>query len=103
MSSDELPVEHATSLSIESFAVLDRNLLLSSFLNVFEELFLRWEDGEDLRHLYLERSATLGRKIKAVLPGGDSRTGLAKDISVTGELILEDGQRVSVGDIVHLR
>jgi BirA family biotin operon repressor/biotin-[acetyl-CoA-carboxylase] ligase len=103
MNSAELPVEHATSLGIEGFAVLDRNLLLSTFLNVFEELLLRWEDGEDLRHLYLERSATLGRKIKAVLPGVDTRTGLAKDISVTGELILEDGQRVTVGDIVHLR
>jgi BirA family biotin operon repressor/biotin-[acetyl-CoA-carboxylase] ligase len=103
MSPDELPVPHATSLSIEGFATLNRNLLLASFLNTFEEMLLRWEDGEDIRHLYRERSATLGRKIQADLPGGGSRTGLAEDISLVGELILEDGQRITVGDIVHLR
>jgi BirA family biotin operon repressor/biotin-[acetyl-CoA-carboxylase] ligase len=103
MKIDELPVEHATSLGIEGFGTLDRNLVLASILNTCEELLLRWEDGEDLRHLYRERSATLGRKIQVLLPGGDSRTGLANDISVTGELILDDGQRITVGDIVHLR
>jgi BirA family biotin operon repressor/biotin-[acetyl-CoA-carboxylase] ligase len=103
MSPDELPVPHATSLSIEGFATLNRNLLLASYLNTFEEMLLRWEDGEDIRHLYRERSATLGRKIQADLPGGGSRTGLAQDISLVGELILEDGQRITVGDIVHLR
>ena len=30
-------------------------------------------------------------------------TGKATDISRTGELIMESGLRVSVGDIVHLR
>jgi len=103
MNPDELPVPHATSLSAEGFATPNRNLLLASILNTFEEMLPRWEAGEDLRHLYRERSATLGRKIQAELPGGVSRTGLAHDISLAGELILEDGQRITVGDIVHLR
>ncbi len=103
MDRSELPVEHATSLQIEDFAVLDRNLILASILNTFEELIGRWEDGEDLRHLYRERSATLNQKIQVELPTGENTSGLAEDISPAGELILEDGQRITVGDIVHLR
>jgi BirA family biotin operon repressor/biotin-[acetyl-CoA-carboxylase] ligase len=103
MTEEELPTESATSLLIEGFDLLDRNLILSSILNTFEELLGRWEDGEDLRHLYRERSATLNQKIQVELPGGEKRNGFAEDISPVGELILEDGERITVGDIVHLR
>jgi BirA family biotin operon repressor/biotin-[acetyl-CoA-carboxylase] ligase len=103
MDQSELPVDHATSLMIEDCAILDRNLLLASILNNFEELLERWEDGEDLRHLYRERSATLSQKIQIELPGGEKRSGFVEDISPAGELILEGGQRITVGDIVHLR
>jgi BirA family biotin operon repressor/biotin-[acetyl-CoA-carboxylase] ligase len=103
MDQSELPVDHATSLMIEDCAILDRNLLLASILNNFEELLEHWEDGEDLRHLYRERSATLSQKVQVELPGGEKRNGFAEDISPAGELILEGGQRITVGDIVHLR
>ncbi len=103
MDRSELPVENATSLMIEEFSVLDRNLILASILNTFEELMGRWEDGEDLRHLYRERSSTLNQKIEVELPGGEKKSGFAEDISPAGELILGDGQRITVGDIVHLR
>jgi len=103
MDQSELPVDHATSLMIEDCAILDRNLLLASILNNFEELLGRWEDGEDLRHLYRERSATLSQKVQVELPGGEKRSGFVEDISPAGELILEGGQRITVGDIVHLR
>ena len=103
MDRSELPVEHATSLLIEGCAVLDRNLILASILNTFEELMGRWEDGEDLRNLYRERSATLNQKIQVELLNGEKKSGFAVDISPAGELILEDGQRITVGDIVHLR
>jgi BirA family biotin operon repressor/biotin-[acetyl-CoA-carboxylase] ligase len=103
MDRSELPVENATSLMVEEFSVLDRNLILASILNTFEELMGRWEDGEDLRHLYRERSSTLNQKIEVELPGGEKKSGFAVDISPAGELILGDGQRITVGDIVHLR
>jgi BirA family transcriptional regulator, biotin operon repressor / biotin---[acetyl-CoA-carboxylase] ligase len=103
MTQSELPVPHASSLSINNFSVLDRNLILASFLNTFEELLERWNDGEDLRHLYNERSATMGREVRIQHPDATSRTGKAVDITPSGELILEDGSRVSVGDLVHLR
>ncbi|CAN2215853.1 BirA Biotin-(acetyl-CoA carboxylase) ligase [Candidatus Nanopelagicaceae bacterium] len=103
MAQEELPVVHATSLSLEEFSILDRNSILAGILNTFEELIERWEDGEDLRHLYRDRSATLAQKIQVELPGGEKRTGFAEDISPAGELILESGERITVGDIVHLR
>jgi len=103
MSKAELPVLHATSLAINNFPVLDRNIILSAFLNTFEELFARWQRGEDLRHLYCEHSATIGRSVKVEHPNGSSSTGMPVGITPAGELIMEDGSRVTVGDVLHIR
>lgn len=103
MQESELPVAHATSLSLENFGELNRNVILAAFLNEFANLSERWEAGEDLRHLYLERCSSIGVKIQAELPGGVIKSGVAVGISPNGELILEDGSRITVGDIVHLR
>lgn len=103
MSQEELPVVTATSLALHNFSILDRNLILSTFLTTFEELFERWQNGEDLRHLYKERSTTIGHDIRIEHPDGSHKNGKAVDVTPAGELILEDGSRVTVGDIVHLR
>jgi BirA family biotin operon repressor/biotin-[acetyl-CoA-carboxylase] ligase len=103
MSQEELPVVTATSLALHNFSTLDRNLILSTFLTTFEELFERWRNGEDLRHLYKETSATIGHDIRIEHPDGSHKNGKAVDVTPAGELILEDGSRVTVGDIVHLR
>ena len=103
MSETELPVSHATSLQIHGFKELNRNTILSALLNQVEDLFKRWEDGEDLRHLYLEHCITIGSHIRAELPGSANKSGVAVGITPAGELILEDGARITVGDIVHLR
>ena len=103
MERSELPVSHATSLAINEFAILDRNLILATFLTIFEELFERWQDGEDLRHLYAEYSSTLGREIRIELPDGGHKIGNAVGVTPLGELVLKDGSRVTVGDVVHLR
>ena len=103
MQESELPVAHATSLSLQNFGELNRNVILAAFLNEFSNLLERWEAGEDLRHLYLERCSSIGAKIRAELPGGVIKSGVAVGISPNGELILEDGSRITVGDIVHLR
>jgi BirA family biotin operon repressor/biotin-[acetyl-CoA-carboxylase] ligase len=103
MTQEELPVVTATSLALNSFLELDRNLILATFLTTFEELFERWQNGEDLRHLYKERSATIGHDIRIEHPDGSHKNGKAIDVTPAGELILEDGSRVTVGDIVHLR
>ena len=103
MTQEELPVVHATSLALQQYENLDRNLILSAFLTTFEELFSRWQNGEDLRHLYKERSATIGHDIRIENPDGSHKNAKAVDVTPAGELILEDGSRVTVGDIVHLR
>ena len=103
MTQEELPVAHATSLALHQFPILDRNLILASFLTTFEELFERWQGGEDLRHLYCERSSTMGQQVRIEHPDGSYKTGKAVDVTLTGELILEDGSRVTVGDIVHTK
>jgi BirA family biotin operon repressor/biotin-[acetyl-CoA-carboxylase] ligase len=103
MSQAELPVSHATSLYLQGCSQLDRNAILAAFLSTFEELFARWQSGEDLRHLYRESSATLGRTIKVELPGGAHVDGEAIDISAQGELIMKDGLHITVGDVIHLR
>jgi len=103
MTEAELPVAHATSLSLHDFSILNRNLILASFLNTLEDLLQRWQSGEDLRHLYCEYSATIGQEVRIEHPDGSHKNGKAVGITPTGELILEDGSRVTVGDIVHLR
>lgn len=103
MTQSELPVTHATSLALHNFPILNRNLILATFLTIFEELYERWQKGEDLRHLYCERSSTIGTDVRIVNPDGSHKNGRAIDITPAGELILEDGSRVTVGDIVHLR
>ena len=103
MQKSELPVAHATSLSLQNFGELNRNFILAAFLNEFENLVERWEAGEDLRHLYLDRCSSIGVKIQAELPGGVLKSGVAVGISPNGELIVDDGSRITAGDIVHLR
>jgi BirA family transcriptional regulator, biotin operon repressor / biotin---[acetyl-CoA-carboxylase] ligase len=103
MTQEELPVVTATSLALHNYPEQDRNLILAIFLTTFEELFERWQNGEDLRHLYKERSATIGHDIRIEHPDGSHKNGKAVDVTPAGELILEDGSRVTVGDVVHLR
>jgi BirA family biotin operon repressor/biotin-[acetyl-CoA-carboxylase] ligase len=103
MDVNQLPVAHATSLLLEAADNLNRNSICAAILNTFRDLLERWIAGEDLLHLYYERSATLGREVAIQLPGNKSVSGLASSFSRSGELILEDGTRVTVGDVIHLR
>lgn len=48
-----------------------------------------------------ELSDTLGRRVRVELPGRVIE-GLAQDIAADGSLIV-DGERVSAGDVIHLR
>ncbi len=103
MTTDELPVETATSLSIAGFHELDRNRILSSIINHFEINFEMWENDKSYLAEYRAASKTLGAEVEITLPGGESIRSRAIDISNTGALILENGDQVTVGDVVHLR
>ena len=100
---EELPVESASSVFIESGIELDRNKLLPAILWNFQQLFARWEAGGNLSSTYRALSKTLGSDVKVILPDSKTVTGLAIEIDVEGRLKLESGDLVSVGDVLHLR
>ena len=100
---DELPVPTATSLALAGSNNLDRNLLLSAFLNRFADIFKEWDSGGDFLEKYRQVSSTLGRQVRVELLGRDSIQAQAVSITTQGALILSDGTEVNVGDVVHLR
>jgi BirA family biotin operon repressor/biotin-[acetyl-CoA-carboxylase] ligase len=110
----ELPVPTATSLLLAGAPDLRRDRLLSAVLAEFERLYLAWSgpprpgdpDAAGLRTRYRDCCVTLGRHVRAELPGGGAITGTAVDVDETGSLRLRtpDGPRtISAADIVHLR
>ncbi|MFI6349478.1 biotin--[acetyl-CoA-carboxylase] ligase [Streptomyces sp. NPDC050560] len=109
----ELPVPTAGSLALAGARATDREVLLRAVLRAVEDWYGDWgaADGDAavsrLQETYAAGCATLGRTVRAELPGGGSTTGEAVALDGEGRLVLAtaDGvqQPVSAGDIVHLR
>ncbi len=106
---DELPSPAATSLVIEGSACTDRDPVLRAVLRRLAERLAVWDSpGGDpgLPAAYADRCATLGRQVRAELPGGRQVTGVAQDLDAEGRLRIRTGtglERVGAGDVVHLR
>ncbi|MFJ9628635.1 biotin--[acetyl-CoA-carboxylase] ligase [Streptomyces sp. NPDC101175] len=110
---DELPVPQAASLALAGAVTTDRDPLLRAVLRSLEQWYDKWRAaGGDpaasgLQETYAAGCATLGRVVRAELPGDRSITGEAVAIDGDGRLVLatEDGvqEPVGAGDIVHLR
>lgn len=103
MNESELPVPTATSLAIENFYELDRNIILATILNHFEINLQIWELGKSFIAEYKEASSTIGADVEVLLPAGVSIKSKAVGVSDAGELLLENGEVVTVGDVIHLR
>jgi BirA family biotin operon repressor/biotin-[acetyl-CoA-carboxylase] ligase len=103
MSEVELPVPTATSLALSGSKKLDRNQLLTEFLNSFERTFAQWDSGANFLDMYRQVSSTIGQEVRVEVAGRPPIEGKAVAISVQGALILSDGFEVNVGDVVHLR
>jgi BirA family biotin operon repressor/biotin-[acetyl-CoA-carboxylase] ligase len=113
LTEDELPVPTAGSLALAKAAVTDRAPLLKAVLRSLEEWYGRWQEaGGDpsesgLQETYAAGCATLGRHVRAELPGGRELTGTAEAVDADGRLVVRtaDGERerVGAGDVVHLR
>jgi BirA family biotin operon repressor/biotin-[acetyl-CoA-carboxylase] ligase len=109
----ELPVPAAGSLVLAGATGTDRDPLLRSVLRSLEDWYGRWTaaGGDPLSSGLLEAYAagcsTLGRTVRAELPGGEEMVGEAVAVDSDGRLVIgtEKGvQRpVGAGDIVHLR
>lgn len=110
---DELPVPGAGSLALAGAQSTDRDPLLRAVLRSLEEWYGRWNgaDGDPaastVQEAYAAGCATLGRSVRAELPGGDELTGEAVAIDGDGRLVLATSeglqQPIGAGDIVHLR
>jgi BirA family biotin operon repressor/biotin-[acetyl-CoA-carboxylase] ligase len=110
----ELPAGRATSLSLAGAADPDRQAILVALLTELEHWYLRWSGGprpgdaeaSGLRASYLRHCATIGRDVRAEMPGGMMLTGRATDVDGVGRLLVTAGDGVhaiSAGDIVHVR
>ncbi|MGW2211151.1 biotin--[acetyl-CoA-carboxylase] ligase [Streptomyces sp. NPDC001781] len=110
---DELPVPQAGSLALADAVSTDRDTLLRSVLRSVETWYDRWRSaGGDpvtstLQETYAAGCATLGRRVRAELPGDRALVGEAVAIDGDGRLVVAtpEGAReaVGAGDIVHLR
>ncbi|WP_225837154.1 biotin--[acetyl-CoA-carboxylase] ligase [Streptomyces sp. NK08204] len=109
----ELPVPQAGSLSLAGAASTDRDTLLRAILRELETWYGRWrEAGGDpassgLQETYAAGCATLGRAVRAELPGDRTIVGEAVAVDGDGRLVISTGdgvrEPVGAGDIVHLR
>ncbi|GED85127.1 biotin--[acetyl-CoA-carboxylase] ligase [Streptomyces sp. 6-11-2] len=110
---EELPVPRAGSLALAGAVSTDRDPLLRAVLRSLEDWYGRWRAaGGDpaasgLQETYAAGCATLGRVVRAELPGDRSVVGEAVAVDGDGRLVIatEAGvqEPVGAGDIVHLR
>src|SRR5690242_6177691 len=103
----------ATSLAAAGATAPDREDILLAILEGFERWYRAWQqaggdpDRSGLRPEYTRLSATIGRTVRAELPGGQALSGPAVGVDSDGRLLvlLASGSEVAVaaGDVVHLR
>jgi BirA family biotin operon repressor/biotin-[acetyl-CoA-carboxylase] ligase len=121
---EALPVSptglRATSLLVEGAAVA-REPLLVAVLRQLERWYLAFRADPDparcgLLAGYRALCGTLGRTVRAELPGGRYVSGIAEDVDADGRLLVRDREptrdreagatsvtAVSAGDVIHLR
>ncbi|MFF4883876.1 biotin--[acetyl-CoA-carboxylase] ligase [Streptomyces nigra] len=110
---DELPVPQAGSLALAGAVSTDRDPLLRAVLRSLEEWYGRWRgaggdpEASGLQETYAAGCATLGKRVRAELPGDRAITGEAVALDGDGRLVIATGEGVQepvgAGDIVHLR
>ena len=123
---DQLPIETATSIAIElgltavtetdqnSGDRLSNDKILAAYLGELRALYSRFiEAGGDavasgIRDEVAARCASIGRRVRAIMPGDHEITGNGVGLDETGRILIQpDGARelfaVAAGDIVHLR
>ena len=103
----------ATSLRAAGATALNREKILLTILAGFERWYRAWRqaggdpDRSGLRPEYTRLSATIGRTVRAELPGGQALSGPAAGVDSDGRLLVRvsSGAEIPVAaaDVVHLR
>jgi BirA family biotin operon repressor/biotin-[acetyl-CoA-carboxylase] ligase len=115
---DELPVPTATSVLLEHAETVDRTVLLKSYLSRFAALYRSFcnadgdpnaglAGGPSLHKRIQSVMVTLGKQVRAQLPGDHEIIGHASRLDDYGSLLVVDAAArehvVTAGDVVHLR
>jgi BirA family biotin operon repressor/biotin-[acetyl-CoA-carboxylase] ligase len=110
---DELPVPQASSLLLAGAASTDRDTLLRVLLRSFGERYDRWAlaagdaQAAGLATDYTAACSSIGRRVRAELPGKRTLTGLATGVDAAGALLVATADQgevpVGAGDVIHLR
>jgi BirA family transcriptional regulator, biotin operon repressor / biotin---[acetyl-CoA-carboxylase] ligase len=119
VSREELPAAEttpsggpATSLALEGATLTDRGQLLAFVLAQLEHWYLAWAGASGdaaacgLQRQYQGLCQSVGREVRAQLPGGQTLTGVAREVDDAGQLLIQTASGlvpVSAGDLVHLR
>ncbi len=108
-----LPATSLRALAGQAGGSPDRASLLTGILAGFEPRYQAWiqADGDSersgLRAEYTGLCATIGRRVRAELPGGQLVSGLAVGVDPDGRLVVRvapgSDVPVAAGDVVHLR
>ncbi|GAB3468304.1 biotin--[acetyl-CoA-carboxylase] ligase [Actinophytocola sediminis] len=103
----------AGSLAEQGAEHTGRTEIAAAWLRAFVELESAWRlaDGDVERSGvltgYREACGSIGQRVRAELPDGSDRVGVAVDVDVDGKLLikLDDGavHALSAGDVVHLK
>ena len=102
MTSDQLPVPTATSLSLEGSSAA-RDDVLAGVLDALARYYeLLHGDFAALRDGYLAMCGTVGATVRVSLPDEVTLVGAATDVDEHGRLIV-DGRPITAGDVVHVR
>jgi BirA family biotin operon repressor/biotin-[acetyl-CoA-carboxylase] ligase len=107
MSAEELPLATATSLAVAGGAEPDRTQVLMALLTSLTSTYDAWlADPAGIATAYTAASITLGRPVRAELPGGGVLEGTADRIDELGRVVVAGPtgeSAVGAGDVVHLR
>ena len=97
----------ATSLAEAAGGPVDRWRVLAGLLGVLDRRYAQWREAPlEVLRPYRERSATIGRDVRAIAGDGSVIEGRATDVGPDGALEVVAGgvsHRLHAGDVTHIR
>lgn len=105
LSEEQLPVPHATSLSLEGFPT-DQSRVVAEVLNHFGRYYAAWQQRGSLHEEYEARCSSIGAELRIVVDGARTVEGVGRGVDTYGRLQVATAsgvQTFAVGDVVHAR